>query len=236
MASTEFLLYLVSAALVVVLIMNWSNDSDERSRRSEANESRRQREHDRLMSKLRNQLDNNDNASQQSQQSQQIQGMPGTRRRVNVNVNNANHGHGMPGMPIDPLRKFDYDAIHDEFTPPFRRSYYDDYPLHPGLYPTYTRGPPGRFRKVGTLSAQGVSTNDKYKFMNLIGRQKYNNREYEYYVTSTDKESKVKFYIDSNDLKIRDGDIVKVKQLEGYTYKFTEDEDLSPKYDPYYAY
>ena len=30
--------------------------------------------------------------------------------------------------------------------------------------------------------------------------------------------------------------LVEVKNLEGYTYIFSEDEDLSPKYDPYFIY
>lgn len=121
---------------------------------------------------------------------------------------------GGPGMlpggpggaipPIDPLRKFDYDSVYDEFTPPFRRSYYDDYNyrLAPGLFPTYTRGPPGRFRKVGTLVAEGVSPNDKYKFLLLMGRQKYPGRdEYQYYATSSNTEQKIKFYIETKEKK-----------------------------------
>lgn len=135
--------------------------------------------------------------------------------------------------PIDPLRKFDYDAVYDDFTPPFRRSYYDesDYRLPPGLYPIYTRYP-GRFRKIGTLIAQGVSANDKYKFLSLFGRQKYVGREYEYYaITNTDQ--KLKFYIDTKGKEIFDGDIVNVSELSEYAYKFKQDEDLSPRYDPW---
>ncbi|AYV77636.1 MAG: hypothetical protein Dasosvirus16_3 [Dasosvirus sp.] len=140
-----------------------------------------------------------------------------------------------PFPPIDPLRKFDYDAVGDDFTPPFRRSYYDDYNyiLNPALYPAYTRGPPGRFRKIGTLIAQGVATNDKYKFMNLMGREKYVGREYEYYAISTDTENKVKFYIDTRGKEIHDCDIVTIPELDGYIFKFKEDPDLSPRYDPY---
>lgn len=236
MASTEFLLYLVTVALVVVLVMNWSNNNDSET---ESREMERQREHDRMMSKMKRQMEKakDDSSHDGSRGSQGMPGQPGTQvgRNVRVNVNNRK-GPGIgPGVPpLDPLRQHDYNAIYDDFTPPFRRSYYDDYALHPGLYPTYTRGPPGRFRKVGTLSAQGVSANDKFKFLTLMGRQKYNNREYEYFVTSPDRDSSIKFYIDTNELKIRDGDIVKVKELDGYTYKFREDEDLSPKYDPYF--
>ncbi len=135
----------------------------------------------------------------------------------------------------DPLRKFDYDAMYDEFTPPFRRNYYDEnnYNLNPGLYPTYTRGPPGKFRKIGTLVAQSVATNDKYKFLHLMGREKYPGRDFEYYATSTSTEQRVKFYINTKGKEINDNDIVIIPQLEGYQYRFDEDKDLSPRYDPY---
>lgn len=141
-----------------------------------------------------------------------------------------------PVPPIDPLRKFDYDSVNDEFTPPFRRSYYDDnnYRLVPGLFPTYTRGPPGRFRKVGTLIAEGVTANDKYKFLLLMGRQKYpSSDDYEYYASSADADQRLKFYIETRGKEIRDGDNVRLPELEGYIYCFREDQDLSPKYDPY---
>ena len=141
----------------------------------------------------------------------------------------------VPTPPIDPLRKFDYDAVNDEFTPPFRRSYYDEfnYVLHPGLYPTYTRGPMGRFRKVGTLVAEGVGANDKYKFLNVMGRQKYTGREYEYYATTIDTERGIKFYIETKGKEINDGDIITITKLDGYKFRFEEDPDLSPRYDPY---
>lgn len=144
-------------------------------------------------------------------------------------------GPGIPPPPIDPLRKFDYDAVYDTFTPPFRRSYYDDhnYVLPHGLLPTYTRGPIGRFRKIGTLTAQGVGANDKYKFLNLIGRERYPNRDFEYYATSTNMDQNVKFYIETKGKEITDGNIITVPGLDGYEYLFKEDPDLSPRYDPY---
>lgn len=267
MPSTEFLLYLVSVTLVVVLVMNYMNqdaNNNEDKTRYVIEMLRRQERQDRLdRQQERRDRRDDDDASQASHGSQgshmsggsmgnsQSCDSPQCRRagrcvcgRVNVNVNNLG-GPGGPGPlgppgpgvpPPDPLRKFDYDAVHDEFTPPFRRSYYDDYALHPALYPTYTRGPPGRFRKVGTLVAQGVGNDDKYKFLNLNGREKYPGREYEYFVTSVDTDSKIKFYIDTRGKEIHDGDTVTVKNLEGYTYIFSEDEDLSPKYDPYFVY
>ena len=167
-------------------------------------------------------------------------------RNINVNVNNddASFGGYPPPMmggpgpvpPVDPLRKFDYDAMYDEFTPPFRRSYYDlyNYMLGPGLYPSYTRGPPGRFRKIGTLMAQDVGYDDKFKFLLLIGREKYPGREYEYYVTMPNTHDKLKIYIDTRGKEILDGDTVIVPEMQGYKYIFREDKDLSPKYDPYF--
>jgi hypothetical protein len=144
---------------------------------------------------------------------------------------------GPPSTPfirrLDPLRRFDYDAVNDDFTPPFRRSYWDDYALAPGLYPTYTRGPPGRFRKVGTLIAQGVSANDKFKFLNVMGREKAPGSDFEYFATNTDTEQRVKFYIETRRQEISDGDMISINELEGYVYKFREDPDLSPRYDPY---
>lgn len=146
--------------------------------------------------------------------------------------------HHPPPPSVDPLRKFDYDAIYDEFTPPFRRSYYDDYSSygrHPALYPTFTRGPVGRFRKIGTLIADGVVNNDKFKFLNLNGREKYPGREFEYYATSTDVKDKIKFYLETKGKEIHDGDIVTIPELKGYSYQYKEDPDLSPRYNPYFV-
>ncbi len=172
-----------------------------------------------------------------------------TPQNIHVNVNNDDQSFGgypvpgglpvggYPSPPIDPLRKFDYDAMYDEFTPPFRRSYYDlyNYAMSPGLYPTYTRGPPGRFRKIGMLIGQDVSHDDKYKFLLLIGREKYPGRDYEYYVTMTNNHDKMKIYIDTKGKEITDGDIVIIPEMQGYKYMFKEDKDLSPRYDPYFV-
>lgn len=248
MPSTEFLLYLVTVVLIVVLVMNYMGQDNDKEKEKENMTS--------LIEMLKKQekkeknfkVHHDDDEDERSKSSQSgscnnpkcIQsGVCNCKQRVNLRVDNLNGRGGIGGPPvppIDPLRKFDYDAVNDDFTPPFRRSYYDDFILPPALYPTYTRGPPGRFRKVGTLVAQGVVNGDKYKFLNLMGREKYPGREYEYYVTSVDAESKIKFYIETKGKEIRDGDAVKVKNLEGYVYIFSEDEDLSPKYDPYFVY
>jgi len=159
---------------------------------------------------------------------------------INIDINDYDvhneYPHHLPPIGhVDPLRKFDYDSMNDDFTPPFRRSYYDEYNyrLHPGLYPTYTRGPPGRFRKIGVLIADGVSANDKFKFLILMGRQKYPGREYEYFATSSDNDQRLKFFIETKGKEINDNDTVKLSELDGYSFKFKEDQDLSPRYDPY---
>lgn len=259
MPSTEFLLYLVTAVFVIFLIMNYHKVSDDGTKQkyiSTPIHIPNNNNNNNTNGGVNGNGGNYDGGSKSPTERYNNGGnnnggvrckTPSCHRqgrcvcggsRINVNVHSEDYGgvgHGGYG-PIDPLRKFDYDAVHDEFTPPFRRSYYDDYNymLHPHLHPTYTRGPPGRFRKVGTLIAQGVSTNDKYKFLNMNGREKYPGRDYEYYATSTNRDLKIKFYIDTKGKAICDGDNVTIPELEGYTYLFREDEDLSPKYDPYF--
>lgn len=242
MPSTEFLLYLVFVILIGVVYMNYINP-DTKSKDKYVIEMLKRQERRELEREQEKQSNSNQNQSCNSPQCMRagrcVCGGIGGIGGIGAPHPPAPGVLGSPapvGPLADPLRKFDYDAVHDEFTPPFRRSYYDDYALHPGLYPTYTRGPPGRFRKVGTLIAQGVGHDDKYKFLNLNGREKYPGREYEYFATSVDTESKIKFYIDTKGKEIRDGDNVSVKNLEGYEFVFSEDEDLSPKYDPYFIY
>lgn len=230
MASTEFLLYLVTVILVVFFITNYYQN----------NEPEIQYRYIPVKGSKNNKNNNNCSNSRCA--------MTGTcscnnNFRLHGHIHGGHGGYGGHGHihnnfpPIDPLRKFDYDAVHDEFTPPFRRSYYDEhssYGHHPALFPTYTRGPPGRFRKIGTLVAKGVNHNDKYKFLHMMGREKYSGREYEYFAVSPNKDCKMKFYFDTKGKEINDGDILTHRDLDGYTYQFNLDEDLSPKYDPYF--
>jgi hypothetical protein len=198
MVTTEFILYVVSVAFFIFIIMYYYNDK-------------------KTPQPVRTEIIQ---ASHQSQQE-------------HPHMSNGL----MPPPPGDPLRKFDYDAVDNDFTPPYRRSLYDEssYNLVPGLFPTYTRGPPGRFRKIGTLIAQGVGTNDTYKFLYLYGREKYPGRELQYYAAHPHRDNRIKFDLPTRGKEIFDGDIIVIDGLEGYTFTFKEDIDLSPQYDPYFA-
>jgi len=232
MPSTEFLLYLVIVIFAVFVIMNYYKDNTS----VESVDPEIQYKYIPIYPSS-----SESSGSANGNKSYQQGGMSNREdeQNVNIDINNRMGGgrgpYPPPIPPIDPLRKFDYDAVEDDFTPPFRRSYYDEYNyrLVPGLYPTYTRGPPGRFRKVGTLVAQGVASHDKYKFLILMGRQKYYCRDFEYFATSANTEQRLKFYIETKGKEINDDDIVTIKELEGYTFRFSEDKDLSPRYDQY---
>ena len=131
------------------------------------------------------------------------------------------------------LRDYDYRTYNDDLTPPFKR---DDYMVPPQLiYPSefglYTRGMPGTFRKMGYLKNLDVSDN---KFLTLMGRQKYaGSTQYEYYVTSTNKDENLKFYLNKNKRELYDGDTVSVPQLNDRQYEVIIDKNLDYEYIPY---
>jgi len=139
-----------------------------------------------------------------------------------------------PAPPVGRrLREYDYRALNDELTPPFKR---DDYMVPPQLvYPNdfglYTRGMPGTFRKMGYL--KNLTSTD-YKFLTLMGRQKYrSSTQYEYYVTSTSKDENIKFYLDNYKRELYSGDKVKVSQLGNEEYEVIIDKNLDYEYIPY---
>lgn len=217
MLSTEFLLYLVIVIFAVFIIITYQKEEPAKIQYVNVNDDKKNEQNHQNSPRSRN---HNNGLYQFNQMNNFSPELMST-----------------PAPPIDPLRKFDYDTIHDNFTPPFRRSYYDEFDtrLTPELMPYYTRGPQGRFRKVGMLIAEGVSSNDKYKFLIMMGRQKYVGREFEYFASSPDSDKHLKFYIDTKGKEINDGDIVKLNELDGYEFKFKEDQDLSPRYDPYFV-
>lgn len=130
------------------------------------------------------------------------------------------------------IKDYDRRTIDDPLTPPFKR---DDYMVpaqvvRPDLYGVYTRGAPGVFKKMGYLKND---TAPDYKFLTLMGRQKYQgSTQYEYYVTSTNRDDSIKFYIDSIKRELYDGDKVTVKQLGNQEYDVIIDKNLDLEYNP----
>lgn len=246
MPSTEFLLYLVLVIFVIYVLMNYYQNNVQLEPRyryipvyNQSSNGNRSTSDDNSMNSNRSNMSNN-SRNRRSRKcvnpTCRQYGRCMCQQNGSILINNDTEEEDYPYPPhhmVDPLRLYDERTVNDDFTPPYRRSLYEDNLLHPGLYPLYTRGPPGRFRKVGMLIADGVASNDKYKFLLLMGRQKYIGREYEYFASSVDADQRLKFYIETRGKEISDGDIVKIPELEGYTYRFREDQDLSPKYDPY---
>jgi hypothetical protein len=250
MPSTEFLLYLIIVIFAVFVIMNYYKDSESSDKKSNSKIYR----YIPVPRSGENHINypTSDTYSKGSSMDGRSSMYNRSRERRDyydnneIDITNVQEGSNFPSgpagppgppiPPIDPLRKFDYDSVNDDFTPPFRRSYYDEfnYRLNPALFPAYTRGPPGRFRKIGTLIADGVSPNDKYKFLLLMGRQKWpSGGDYEYYAMSPDSDRRMKFYIETRGKEIHHDDLIKIPEIDGYTYIFKEDKDLSPRYDPY---
>ncbi len=75
---------------------------------------------------------------------------------------------------------------------------------------------------------------DPYKFLTLMGRQKYyNSTQYEYYVVSTNRDENIKFNLDNNKRELFTDDTVTVPQLDNKTYHVTIDKNLDYEYSPY---
>lgn len=137
-------------------------------------------------------------------------------------------------LPI--LREYDYRTYNDPLTPPYKR---DDYmvPAHivdPINFGMYTRGVPPVFKKMGYL-VDDNATDNKYKFLTLMGRQKYyNSNQYEYYIVSTDRNENIKFDLGKKYRKeLYSGDKVKVPQLNDTEYTVNIDKNLDYEYNPF---
>lgn len=163
-------------------------------------------------------------------------------------LNNANNTNNlvpintpinpMPQVPPVPpigqmIREYDRRTLDDPLTPPFKR---DDYMIpsqmiRPDIYGVYTRGAPGVFKKMGYAKTDEV--NADYKLLTLMGRQKYQgSTQYEYYVTSTNRDDNIKFYIDNIKRELFDGDKIRVKQLDNTQYTVFIDKELDLEYNP----
>jgi hypothetical protein len=134
------------------------------------------------------------------------------------------------------LRDYDYRTYNDDLTPPRKRDDYDipANVLYPDRFGLYTRGGPNPFKKMGFLNNKNAQPGDPYKFLTLMGRQKYyNSNTYEYYVVSTNKDENLKFDLEKNKREIFTGDTVKVPQLNNVEYEANIDKVLDYEYNPF---
>jgi hypothetical protein len=141
----------------------------------------------------------------------------------------------IPLYPTDPLigramlRDYDYKTLEDPLTPPLKRNDYDI-----PIPPYSTRGLPNSYKKMGLLVDKNADNNDIYKFMILVGRQKYNNSYYfDYYVTEKNNTSTpLKFELKDMHKELFTGDKVKVHHLNK-EYEVIIDNNVGFEYNPY---
>lgn len=151
------------------------------------------------------------------------------KQNINVNIQMPEQQHGpiLP-PPINPLREYDYRALSDPLVPPYKR---DDYTVP---LPSFsTRGPISAFKKMGLLIDKDAPNDDKYKFMLLMGRQKYmGSNYYDYYVTDNKPDSALKFDLPNLHKELMTGDTVPISQLNK-TYVVDIDRSLGFDYYPF---
>jgi hypothetical protein len=125
-------------------------------------------------------------------------------------------------------REYDYRSFEDPLVPPYKR---DDFML---TYPSYpTRGYPTSFKKMGLLIDDNASNDDQYKFMILVGRQRFQNANYyDYYVTENKADAILKFDLGTNRREIMDGDMINIPELSK-SYRSKIDRNLGFEYNPY---
>lgn len=132
------------------------------------------------------------------------------------------------GYVAGPGRNYDYRTFADPLVPPYKR---DDYMLS---YPSYpTRGFPTAFKKMGLLIDDNANNDDQYKFMILVGRQKYQNSNYyDYYVTENKNDATLKFDLTNIHKEYMDDDKLTIPELNK-TYRIKIDRNLGFEYNPY---
>lgn len=129
--------------------------------------------------------------------------------------------------PFDFMREYDYRTLNDPLVEPRRR---DDYNLP--VLPVPTRGFPPPFKKMGVLVNEEANDNDKFKFLLLMGRNRFpNSNVYNYYAVENDKNSALKFHIHKTK-ELQSDDHVKIPELHN-NYKVVLDKTLGYEYDPY---
>lgn len=185
---------------------------------------------------IKQQLNSNQNVQpkiiQEIQETQRIQEIQRIQEKLNQeSQNNINIRvvEKQPSSPFRPLRDYDYRALADPLVPPLKR---DDWNIP--IIPIPTRGYPTAFKKMGMLIDETAINTDPYKFLLLIGRQKYQNSNwYEYYAIEKNmSEGSLKFDLPKIRREIMDGDIIKIDPLNK-TYKAVLDRNLSYEYSPF---
>jgi hypothetical protein len=128
----------------------------------------------------------------------------------------------------NPIRDYDYRALADPLVPPYKR---DDYMVPLPSIPS--RGYPSSFKKMGTLIDQDAPNTDPYKFMILVGRQKYpGSNYYDYYVSENKTDGALKFDLPDIHKEFMTDDLLKVNELDKlYTIKI--DRNLGFDYNPF---
>ena len=130
--------------------------------------------------------------------------------------------------PVDAIREYDYRALSDPLVPPYKR---DDYQIP--LPVTPTRGFPTAFKKVGLLVDSEALNTDPYKFMLLMGRQKYpGSNFYDYYVTENKQDSALKFDLPNLHKELSTDDKLPLTDLNK-TYTVKIDRNLGFDYNPF---
>jgi DNA mismatch repair ATPase MutL len=192
-----------------------------------------------------NNNNNNNNTNNNNNNNNNTNNNNNNNNNNNTNNNNSNNqmeiirpppsvavGQDLYGI----LRNYDYKTYNDDLTPPRKR---DDYmiPAHvvdPYRFGIYTRGGPTAFKRMGYLSDPSGTPGQPYKFLTLMGRQKYyNSTQYEYYVVSTNKDESLKFELDNYKRELFSGDKVTIPQLNNTQYDVNIDKNLDYEYSPY---
>jgi hypothetical protein len=129
------------------------------------------------------------------------------------------------------LQNYDIQTLTNPLVPPLKR---DDYTIP--VIPVFTRGYPGSYKKMGTLIDHTAQNTDPYKFLFLIGRQKYiGSNIFDYYVTEKGSEGNgtLKFDLPHLTRELFPGDKIMIHQLNK-EYTVTIDKSLGYEYNPYF--
>lgn len=124
-------------------------------------------------------------------------------------------------------REYDYRALTDPLVAPKKR---DDYNFP---FPSIaTRDSYAPYKRMGTLVNKDAPIDDPYRFLHLIGRQRYRSSDYyDYYATEKGSEGNgvLKFPINDRHKELYTGDTITISQLNA-TYEVHIDKNLEFEY------